>query len=59
MRFQHRPTLEVQVFGVAILRFGRRSTLAGVNDESIESGNSKNPGKAVGTACLYVVEHEI
>ena len=44
---------------VAILRFGCRSTLAGVDDESIESGDSENPGMVVGTACLSAVEREI
>jgi hypothetical protein len=40
------------------LRFGYRSTSADVGDD-FESGEPENPGIAVGTACLSVVEREI
>jgi hypothetical protein len=33
--------------------------VGGVEDESIDSGNPENPGVAVETACLSVVEREI
>jgi hypothetical protein len=40
-------------------RFGYRSTLAGVNDEFIATGDPGNQGLAVGTAYLFAVEGEI
>ena len=44
---------------VTLLRFKCRSTSAGVDDKSVESGDPENPGIAVGTACFSVVEREI
>ena len=42
-----------------MLHFGCSSTSAGVDFESIESGNPENRGIAVGIVCVSVVESDI
>ena len=44
---------------VTIFRFGCWSTLADIGDESMELVDPENPGIAVGTEFLSVVEREI